>query len=367
VDKLVRNLLHTYDSNLNVSDLSDEVKSLGEYILRDGDEKNELTFTEVKKRAVDIAKEIVDSAVTVDDSFYQQYRDLRDYARTVKFKVPKTMWADLEFVGGFNEFKKANMGRMNLSSTKGTSVDQLYMEMAEKWPEFFDPERTLNQVDMLVEISDVLNSIYDIQEYNPYSGEMEMAVEFIANDLLDGLMGEDVRQSPKTFADRQAAKLDEARARKAEAVQKERDRREAQVEQIRAKAAETIQRAREQNEEKIQRLKEHYAQQRKAQTAARADSEARTRLLNIVRRLKNKKLPAVTRELLNQYIGDIDTVSKSLTGKSVQDLTALRDWYNEQKRNDPDFIPDPRIEEQLERLSKRKTWLLHQRRDGTGH
>lgn len=186
---------------------------------------------------------------------------------------------------------------------------------------------------------------------------MAEATEHVANDIIDSLISEDVRQTPPTFADRQAQKLAEAKAKGRAQVRKVRDEKNARLEELRQqnrqKVREIIERERARRDKQIQRLKDHYAEVRQDQSERRADSKARTRLLKIAKRLQNKKLPAANRALLDQYIADIDTVSKSLTGKTVKKLTELRDWYEDQKENNPDFIADPGIEKTLSRLSKR--------------
>ena len=87
----------------------------------------------------------------------------------------------------------------------------------------------------------------------------------------------------------------------------------------------------------------------------RADSEARSKLLRIASRLNNKKLSRVQRELLDRYIGDLDLVSKGITGKTIHDLQGLQNWYNAYKKHmGENFIPDRAIEDRLDRLTKRR-------------
>lgn len=331
VDKLARSLVQGYNSTLNAAEISPALKRLGEYLLRGGDGRNELTWGTVHDMALDIGQKLVESAVVKDDAAYRQYSDLRKYLRTTKLHVPREMWADLETGGGYNEFRKVNMGRLLLSSAEGTDIDQAYQELANQYPEFFNEELTSHPADQLIQMADMLDGLQPIYE-NPYSYDMAQATEYAANEVLDGLMGEDVRQTPPTFVDRQAAKLDQARAKGRQAVQRERERRD----------------------ERVRMLKDHYAQVRKNYAARRMDSAARTRLLHIAKRLQNKKLPAVNRALLDQYIGDLDTTAKSMTGGTLEKLTDLQAWYNDRRESDPDFIPDPGIERALARLSSRK-------------
>ncbi len=326
ITKLAGRLLRAYDSRLQAKDISGPLQALGEHILR----TEELSMADLRERALPVAKTIVENALTVDDEMYRQYSELRSYLRDTKLHVPRSMWADLESVGGYDGFRRANMGRLQLSSTGGTGIDVAFAELAERYPEFFSEDISASPAEQLTRLADVLEGLRPIYE-NPHSAQMDIAVQYAVNDILDGLLGEEVRQAPATYADRQATRLQEERA----------------------KGRRAVERTRQQRDQAVQRLKDHYQEVRQRQSARRADSKARQQLLKIAKRLQDKKLPAVSRALLDQYIGDLDTAAVSMTGKKLQDLTALQEWYSDQKRSDPDFIADPHIEEALSRLGKR--------------
>lgn len=330
VYQLARSVVDDFGSTLTKKDVSAQLQELGEYILRGGD------FAQAREQALALGRDLVENAVKVDDELYQQYSDLRNYLRTTKINVPRALWSELDMVGGYNEFRKANMGRLNLSAADGLSIDQAFKELAGQYPGFFDEADHMNPADQLIHMADVLDGLQPTYE-NPNSYDLDLAAEYAANTILEGLMGEDVRQSGPTFADRQAKKLEEAKAKGREAVERERARRE----------------------KAVQDLKEHYADVRQRQQARRADSKDRTRLLKIAKRLQNAKLPAVNRALLDQYIGDLDTVAKSMTGETLEKLTDLQAWYTNKTTQgspdyDPDFIPDDATKKKLARLSQRQ-------------
>ncbi len=324
VDKLGRRLLKSYDSTLKVNDISGKLMEIGETIVRGGEG---LTWQGVREKALSLGREIVESAVVKDDEMYRQYSGLRQYLRDTKIQVPSSLHGDLAQYGGYAVFRKANMGRLNLSVASGTPVDVAFHELAGIYPEWFSEKDTNNPADMLARMAEVREAMKVVYE-NPYSYDMASATEHVANEILDGLMSRDVRQVPAT---------QEGWAKAVKYVERERDRQ--------AKA--------------VKDLKDHYSEMRRRQVERRTDSEARTRLLKIARRLQNKKLPSANRALVEQYIGELDTASKSLTGRKLADLTALRDWYeakfdeNSPDYN-PDFLRDPVIEADLKRLSKRQ-------------
>lgn len=104
-------------------------------------------------------------------------------------------------------------------------------------------------------------------------------------------------------------------------------------------------------EKAIAELKLHNKEIADRARQRKEDSAQRTRLLKLARRLKNKKLDPVTKAFLNEKIGELDLVAKSITGKSRAGLESLAEWYEEQKAN-PNFIPNKQIEEKIARLGK---------------
>ena len=324
VDKLARRLVKEYGGTLDASIISEKLKSLGEFIIRGGDGKDELTWEGVHEKALDIARDLVENAVVMNDDMYREYSDLRNYLRTTKIIYGKEYHGDIPDYG---DFRKGQFGRLNLGSDGATNIDQVYQELSSRWPEFFNEQEQSHPTDQLLQIVDVLDGLQPIYE-NPYSYDMAAAEEYAAGDILDSLMGEDVRQEPPTYADRQARKLEDAKAKGRQQVQQVREqaneRLARQREQSKQRMQTAIARERKRRDERVQQLKDHYADVRKNQAARRADSKARTRLLNIARRLQNKKLPAVNRALLDQYIGDLDTVSKGITGKTLEKLSDLQ-------------------------------------------
>lgn len=352
VERAARALIQDYGADIRAEDIQDGLQSLYDYIASGFDGKDELTYTEARRRAEAIAQTLVENAVSVDDESYRQYSDLRDYLRTVNLVYGKEYHGD---IADFGFFRRSLFGKLNLKTKGNTNVDQVYQEMSERWPEFFNEQAESHPTDQLLRIAEVLDGIYNVTEYNPFSLHMEEAVAGAANEIMEGFF--DLPQTRATFADRQARKLEDAKAKGRQQAQRVREQGNARLEKLRTqnrqRVQQVIERERSVRERQLQRLRDHYAETRQNQAERRADSKARSRLLNIARRLQNKKLPAVSRALLDQYIGDLDTTAKSMTGKTLARLSDLREWYDDRKRDDPDFISDPAIEADLARLSKR--------------
>lgn len=374
VDKLARTLLDGYSSTADAETLKAALTDAGNYLLRESGKKG-FSYDELKSRVLPAARELVQNAEKLVNA-----DDMRDYAEIKKLlrqKVRITA-AEAEHIADFEAWKKKYRNRLHIAvGGDATPMDVRYMELSDAWPSLF-PADILAPVDQLLRMGEVLDSLRPIYE-NPYSYDMAAATEYCANEIVDALLADRVRQTAPTFADRQATKQADAllagqmnqgakmaeelrraeerhqrsRERAAEALDRERARRTEQVKAAYlagqmnqgAKMAEQMRRAEE-------KRREHQAEMRERQAERKADAKARDRLLRIAKRLKSKKLPAVSRALVDQYIGELDTVSKSLTEKSVMKLSELREWYEDQKDNNPDFIPDARTEERLKRLSR---------------
>ena len=336
VSRLTRNLVNEFEarSQLDKEDmaqLNDDMRALVEYAHRGADEK--AYEAKLRDMAYGIARTLIHNSRTLSEgSDVQMYREVRSRLRspmTIDARYANDIAPDK-----WGEWRNANKGRVNVSiNGKGIPVDTAYKELSEAYPWLF-PESVTNpadQVRQMLEAIDTLEPVY----VNPYSASLSAAIEYAANGVLDAVMDDSLQQKP-TFADKKWEQIQQERKANWEFTQ----------------AAINLERAK--RDKQIAALKEHYEEVQKRKAARAADSDARTRLLKIVKRLQNAKLPAVTRELLNQYIADIDTVAKGITPKGVDDLVALKEWYDYQKDNDPDFIADAATEKKLERLSKRQ-------------
>lgn len=171
-------------------------------------------------------------------------------------------------------------------------MDQVYQELSERWPEFFDEARDTHPADQLQRIDDVLGEVYRIGETNPYAASMEEAVTGAANEILETFF--DLPQTRKTFADRQAQKLDAARAKGQAQVQKVRAQRDARLaelrEQNRARTAKAVERERTRREEQVARLRSRYEARDAAGRERRSARELRAKIVRHAKALSQKLL-----------------------------------------------------------------------------
>lgn len=302
VTAAAKQLIQNYGADIAVKDIQGDLQSLYDYIASGYDGKDELTYTEARRRAEDIAETLVSNAVAVDSDMYDAYSDLRDYLRTTKIIYGKEYHGDIPDYG---DFRKRQFGRLNLGSEGHTNIDQVYQELSSRWPEFFSEQEQTHPTDQLLHIVEVLDGISEINEYNPFSRYMDQAVTGAANEIMETFF--DLPQTRKTFADQQALKLENAKAKGQEQAQKVREQYTTRLAEQKARSeerldqailgekmaggrelakqkrldAERIQKVREQNAARLAELREQNRQ--RVQNAIAKERETRARQMDALK------------------------------------------------------------------------------------
>lgn len=302
VTAAAKQLIQNYGADIAVKDIQGDLQSLYDYIASGYDGKGELTYTEARRRAEDIAETLVSNAVAVDSDMYDAYSDLRDYLRTTKIIYGKEYHGD---IADYGDFRKRQFGRLNLGSEGHTNIDQVYQELSSRWPEFFSEQEQTHPTDQLLHIVEVLDGISEINEYNPFSRYMDQAVTGAANEIMETFF--DLPQTRKTFADQQALKLENAKAKGREQVQKVREQYTTRLAEQKARSeerldqailgekmaggrelakqkrldAERIQKVREQNAARLAELREQNRQ--RVQNAIAKERETRARQMDALK------------------------------------------------------------------------------------
>lgn len=238
VTAAAKQLIQNYGADIAVKDIQGDLQSLYDYIASGYDGKDELTYTEARRRAEDIAQTLVSNAVAVNSDMYDEYSDLRDYLRTTKIIYGKEYHGN---IADYGDFRKRQFGRLNLGSEGHTNIDQVYQELSSRWPEFFSEQEQTHPTDQLLHIVEVLDGISEINEYNPFSRYMDQAVTGAANEIMETFF--DLPQTRKTFADQQALKLESAKAKGREQVQKVREQYATRLAEQKARSEERLDQA----------------------------------------------------------------------------------------------------------------------------
>lgn len=284
--RAARAILRQFSSQLDVDTLTEGMTDLYNYMLRGGEDFLE---TEAYRKAEAIARQVVDGALEADDSLYSQYADLRAYLRDIPLSISET---DRHDIADFNDFRKRNFGRLNIRAKGGTNVGQIYAELSAQWPEFFDQSRESHPADQLLRMAEVAEQLRQVDMRNPFSDSYWEAVQGAANELYQQFF--DTPQARKTFADRQAAKLDAEWARGRRRAAEQRERVERQLETVRQQNRERVQRAvqreRETRQRQVERLKDRYVEKTAADRERRSAAELRRKITRHAKALSTQLL-----------------------------------------------------------------------------
>ena len=333
VQEAAKDIIERTGSSISVDEVMSQLQELYDGIARaTGD--NGLTYAEIQQRADDLAHDILNDVTAVDDTMYRDYEDLRKYFKGQQLVVSA---ADRGEIPDFGDFRRRNMGRMRLKNGERTNVDQVYAELSELYPEFFDQNRESQPSDQLYRIADVLDAVYSVNEYNPNAQYMREATQSVSNEILEQFF--DLPQQ-RTFADRQAKKHDQQKTHYLNQINELRKANDTRIAELRAqnrkRLQEAVAREREKRDEQIARLKEHYDERDAADKARREESAAvakyRPRIEQKAKRLSDwllknsdkEHIPEPLKLAVGEFLESIDFTSKraldggALTKKDIR-------------------------------------------------
>lgn len=345
INKLAKQLIEQVESEIDRNELKDSLTKIANYILSDGNGDG-IVYEDLKEMCVDTARRMVEDAkVIVNADAVAEVKKFRHYLKGQKFYLENR-----GNISEFSEFKKKNDSRFKITANSNdTRLDSRWAGMHEMFPDLIpEAEGFSDPTEMAEYISDLLDNIVPNKENLYQDYELAEVTEHFANSILESMLSEKVRQNDPTYADRMERK-----------VVNEKIKSDNRAEELKTAYEEKLKRVRDRKVESIEAIKEHYRQVNADRVARRKDSAARTKLFKIAKRLKNRKLDAVTRAKLQEYIGDIDLVAKSMTGNSVRKLVELSQWYDE-AIEEGKMDRDARIEEKLKRLSRKQISSLTQ-------
>lgn len=158
VNEMVRTLMSISEGTPNRTDsklekmIKENMKSIFRNIKNGNIEDAMIT-------AFNTAQETVENLKLINDTMFEEYKELRDYLKSTRVTLSEEYRND---IADFKEFRKSQQGRLRIVNEGGTSVDNVYMELMEKWPELFDANIT-HPADQLLEIAEVRESLMLVQ------------------------------------------------------------------------------------------------------------------------------------------------------------------------------------------------------------
>lgn len=230
VKKLGRETIRKYGSDVKYGDIQADMDALGKAVM-----KKDVSMADLMPYARNVATAIVDNTTELTEHG-AELLEIKDYLKRQKILFNGKM-------DHYNEFRKRYMGTLKLNKSEGLPVDTMYEEMTEMFGEGYFPSDVYTEADKLQQIADVLDSMDSIYE-NPFDSYRDAAIQEIANDIIDGMISDQVRQK-KTFADRRELEKQEAVGRVREMLTKEREKRRDMVKRMRREYSEKTQKGRE--------------------------------------------------------------------------------------------------------------------------
>ena len=230
VKKLGRETIRKYGSDVEYGDIQADMEALGKAVM-----KRDVSMADLMPYARNAATAIVDNTTELTEHG-AELLEIKDYLKRQKILFNGEM-------DHYNEFRKRYMGTLKLNKSEGLPVDTMYEEMTEMFGEGYFPSDVYTEADKLQQIADVLDSMDSIYE-NPFDSYRDAAIQEIANDIIDGMISDQVRQK-KTFADRRELEKQEAVGRVREMLTKEREKRRDMVKRMRREYSEKTQKGRE--------------------------------------------------------------------------------------------------------------------------
>ena len=330
VKKLGQNLIREYGSDVRYADIQSEMDVLAKAVM-----KRDVSMSDLMPHAKAVADAIVDNTTELTE-YGAELLEIRDYLknRTVQFNGE---------MANYNEFRKSNMGTLHLNKTKGLPVDILYAEMTEMFGEGYFPSDVYTEADKLYRIADVVSGIEEIYR-NPFEGYRDAAAQEIANQLIDGMISDQVRQKT-TFADRRALEKQEAVGRVRNMLSRERQNRKEQVSRLRREFSEKTKAGREKRN----------ATARRAQIARHTAAMSRKLLHPTDKQHIPENLRVAVANLLS-YINLESTYSYDENGrlrrnaggsptKRTLEADKLKTIYNEIADSEGNMVVDPALTE----------------------
>lgn len=205
--KAVRKWLKAHDSEYDVDDFTEKFVALADYVANAGDR---VDFQKVMGALQKLAYDAISESKVLNTDLSDAYKDFKDDVRKTKIKVTEDMAEEFDYYGGYNTVRKENFGKINLSRQGGIYADVFYQELAEKYPGLLDVERISTQVDAVMDILEVVESLQPIYE-NPYGMNLDEYAMDAAYDLWE--MYFDIELQKPTFADKYEKKLEKEKAR----------------------------------------------------------------------------------------------------------------------------------------------------------
>lgn len=358
VNRFARQLIKRYGSTADQAYIRQALQEMGDYLVQNNGEA--LDYNQLRQMAVTVAAELVATAEAAEESSYADdvADEILSTIRNADIKLGRQYFNDLP-----EGFRRDFRGKLHIFSDKGRSVDSIYAELQQDYGYDLFPAID-NPADQLVMMGDIFDRLSAGPEvYNPFRGAENEATLSIANEIMDTMLGEDIRQSPPTMKDKADAKVASVKAEGKQALDQLRVDKNARIQEIRRQESLRRQEVRAKEKaakwDKVASVKAYYQNMQKEAAEKRRENASvkkyRDRVFDKVNTLENwfskntdkEHIPEALKEPLLSFLSSIDLTSKQqLKGKGptqrdiqyTDALQKIKDIVDNQAKylNDPD-------------------------------
>lgn len=195
-----------------VAEFEDAAQYIGDYIVQSTSETMDYdTLHSLALEAADVL--LSKSEVEIESGMEEVRQDVFDYIKENKLKVNETEFKDMP------EGWKRQHRRIRLSQD-GVPIDVAWQQWQERYGEGTFPSDITAQSDMLYYLADI-EQAWRPENRNPFAENMGEMREAVAQEIIDTMLSDEIRQTAPTAMDRAKAKADK---RYSEMKQAERQR-----------------------------------------------------------------------------------------------------------------------------------------------
>lgn len=262
VKKLARRLATDFSSAMDRTEIAGELQTIYDGLGRDW------TYDQAYEAAHALAMNMVEQASESDGFLYNEYEPMRVFFRETPLVISPEIRRGIT---DYNDWRKAQMGRLRLQSGEQSNIDQVYQEVSQLWPEWFDEEREVTSLDQLERIVEVMDGIYTQEETNPFQDDLEGPAGYLAAEIMDNFW--DLPNVKKTWADRAEARLGREVTRRLD---------------LQEKYQEKLRQVREDRDRKLKEQSAAYLGRTKARSQRQKERELRAKIVRHCGRLSAK-------------------------------------------------------------------------------
>lgn len=207
IRKMARDLLKQYDSSYDVDTLTDNLSKVFDVVANGG-----LTWDEASSAVVDMCRKVLEESSSFDAELYEYDQPVRDYLKNVRLEIGDDMRGGIELVAdNAAAYRRGLFGIVGTAKKgSGVSIDQMWREASEMFPAYFSED--------IVNAEDQAERLYHLAQRLKKSSYFVNAfaqnIDAAAYDMMLQI-GAKYPGIPhtQTFADKFAAKVNEARAK----------------------------------------------------------------------------------------------------------------------------------------------------------